>query len=93
MQPKMQKQRKKMQKERKKKEREEEEEEMEISSSRPRSRGEPRSHRDPGRCATVSGFFFFLSFFSDEHVGVALVVFFFCFLFKCTSSLRNSIFI
>ena len=33
---------------------------------------------------------FFFSFFSDEHVGAALVVFF-CFLFKCKSSLRNSI--
>ena len=41
---------------------------------RPRSRGEPRSHRDLGRRATVSGFFFF-SFFSDKHL--LLWVFFF----------------
>ena len=48
--------------------------------------GEPKSHRDPGRAAnpgrrtTVSGVFFFFSFFSDEHVGAALVVFFVFFL-------------
>ena len=40
-----------------------------------------RCAANPGRCVTVSGFFFFFffSFFSDEHVGATLWFFLFSF--------------